>query len=184
MVDQNINILKANDERDKLIVRLKEIKDKFNDVVREKAELQQELISSEEEKLKVSKALIELQIENVNLQQQIQEQSFEINQKLMHTENELLEKNVNTEASSKAIKELQDQLAAALEDKQAVEMEFIALKKNFYNLRDDLDRERVRVESVHQEMENFVKDPNVKSAPQLQHQITPPRVDNRNEKKL
>lgn len=39
MVDQNINILKANDERDKLIVRLKEIKDKFNDVVREKAEL-------------------------------------------------------------------------------------------------------------------------------------------------
>ena len=40
MVDQNINILKANDERDKLIVRLKEIKDKFNDVVREKAELQ------------------------------------------------------------------------------------------------------------------------------------------------
>jgi hypothetical protein len=39
MVDQNIGILKATDDRDKLIVRLKEIKERFNDVVKEKAEL-------------------------------------------------------------------------------------------------------------------------------------------------
>ena len=41
-------------------MRLNEIKNKFNDIVKSKAELQQELINSEEEKLKVSKALIEL----------------------------------------------------------------------------------------------------------------------------
>ena len=36
------------------------MKAKFNDLVKSKADLQAELIQSEEEKLKVSKALIEL----------------------------------------------------------------------------------------------------------------------------
>ena len=48
-------------------------------MVKEKAELQDELINSEEQKLKVSKALIELQIENVHLQEQLQNQNFEHN---------------------------------------------------------------------------------------------------------
>ena len=36
------------------------MREKFNDIVRQKAELQSELIRSEEEKLEVSKALVEL----------------------------------------------------------------------------------------------------------------------------
>ena len=48
------------------------MKQKFNDLVKSKAELQEELITSEEEKLKVSKALIELQIENTELNEQMQ----------------------------------------------------------------------------------------------------------------
>lgn len=55
---------------------------------------------SEEEKLKISKALIELQIENTSLNEMIQSQTFEVNQKLLHAENDLLEKNVNEERSS------------------------------------------------------------------------------------
>lgn len=55
-----------------MIVRMSEIKNRFNDMVREKAELQNELITSEEEKLKVSMALIELQIENTGLNEMIQ----------------------------------------------------------------------------------------------------------------
>ena len=43
------------------------MKAKFNDLVKTKADLQQDLIYSEEEKLKVSKALIELQIENTKI---------------------------------------------------------------------------------------------------------------------
>lgn len=71
--------MKSNDEKDKLIVRLNEMKGRFNDMVREKAELQHELIISEEEKLKISKALIELQIENTSLNEMIQNQTFEVN---------------------------------------------------------------------------------------------------------
>ena len=47
------------------------MKGKFNELVQSKADLQAELIQSEEEKLKVSKALIELQIENTRLQEML-----------------------------------------------------------------------------------------------------------------
>lgn len=71
IIDSNIYKLKTDDDIGKLVTRLTEMKNKFNELVRAKAELQQELINSEEEKLKVSKALIELQIENMSLTEQI-----------------------------------------------------------------------------------------------------------------
>lgn len=47
--------------------KLSTMREKFNEIVKEKAELRQELIKSEEEKLEVSKTLVELQIENTRL---------------------------------------------------------------------------------------------------------------------
>ena len=47
------------------------MKNLFNDIVKDKASLQKELIQSEEEKLKVSKALIDLQIENTKLNEKL-----------------------------------------------------------------------------------------------------------------
>lgn len=41
-----------------------EIKSRYNIIVKEKSLIQEELIKSEEEKLKISKALIELKIRN------------------------------------------------------------------------------------------------------------------------
>ena len=67
------------------------MKAKFNDLVKTKADLQQDLICSEEEKLKVSKALIELQIENTRINETLHNQTFDVNTKLMYAENDLLE---------------------------------------------------------------------------------------------
>jgi hypothetical protein len=43
------------------------MREKYNQLIRDKGDLQSELIKSEEEKLEVSKALVELQIENTRL---------------------------------------------------------------------------------------------------------------------
>lgn len=75
-------------------------------MVKSKADLQSELIDSEEEKLKVSKALIELQIENTKLQEIVANSSYDVNTKLMHAENDLLELNIKEERAAKAISEL------------------------------------------------------------------------------
>jgi len=91
LIDQNITTMKGSEERDRLIQRLADMKAKFNDLVKTKADLQQDLINSEEEKLKVSKALIELQIENTRINETLHNQTFDVNTKLMHAENDLLE---------------------------------------------------------------------------------------------
>ena len=67
MIQHNISTLKSGDEKDKVIQKMVDMKNRFNEVVKSKADLQQELINSEEEKLKISKALIELQIINANM---------------------------------------------------------------------------------------------------------------------
>lgn len=45
------------------------MRDKFNEMIEEKAQMQSNLIDSEEEKLKISKAIIELQIEYSRLEE-------------------------------------------------------------------------------------------------------------------
>jgi len=82
---------------------MQEMKAKFNELVQSKAELQAELITSEEEKLKVSKALIELQIENTRLQEAVQNGQFDTSAKMLHAENDMLELNLREERATKAI---------------------------------------------------------------------------------
>lgn len=60
--------------------------------------------------------------------------NFEVNTKLLYAENDLLELNLKEERAAKAIQELQDKLREALDDKREIEIEFVALKKNFLNL--------------------------------------------------
>ena len=103
LIEENLERIKYTEEKQKLIARMQEMKGKFNDLVQSKADLQSELISSEEEKLKVSKALIELQIENTRLQEIISNGQFDINTKLLHAENDMLEFNLKEERAAKAI---------------------------------------------------------------------------------
>ena len=60
LIDQNITVMKYRDEKERLVDKMQEIKTKYNEMIQNKSDLQSDLIMSEEEKLKVSKALIEL----------------------------------------------------------------------------------------------------------------------------
>lgn len=50
-----------------MAAKLTEMREKHNSLLKEKADMQSELIWSEEEKLEISKSYVELQIENANL---------------------------------------------------------------------------------------------------------------------
>ena len=127
-------------------------------MVKSKADLQGELIKSEEEKLKVSKALVELQIENTKLQEIIQNDKFENNSKLLHAENDVLESNIKEERAAQAIQDLQDKLRETLDEKKEIEIEFVALKKNFINLQSEIDAERAKNDNLGLELINLVNE--------------------------
>ena len=62
------------------------------------------------------------------------------------------------ERAAKAISELQDRLAEARNDKKDMEIEFIALKKNYYQIKQDLDQEKLKNENVAVELINLVNE--------------------------
>ena len=62
------------------------------------------------------------------------------------------------ERAAKAISELQDRLAEARNDKKDMEIEFIALKKNYYQMKQDLDQEKLKNENVAVELINLVNE--------------------------
>jgi hypothetical protein len=64
------------------------------------------LIKSEEDKLEVSKALVELQIENTRLMEIIQNEKYEMNNKLLNAESDLLTINVREEKALRTVQEL------------------------------------------------------------------------------
>ena len=156
LIEENLERMRFTDDKGKLVSRMQEMKGKFNDLVQSKADLQAELIQSEEEKLKVSKALIELQIENTRMQEMISNGQFDISAKLLHAENDMLELNLKEERAAKAIQELQDKLREALDEKKEIEIEFVALKKNYLNLQQDLDQQKVKNENIGVELVNLV----------------------------
>ena len=111
---------------------MSEMKKRYNEQVAAKANLQEDLIAAEEEKLKVSKALIDLQIENTKLNEQMMNSNQKINTDLLHAQEELQDQNIKEQRAAKAIQELQDKLVEARNDRQDFEIELIALKKNYW----------------------------------------------------
>lgn len=83
---------------------------------------------------------------------------FEVNSKLLHAENDMLEFNLKEERAAKAIQELQDKLREALDDKKEIEIEFVALKKNYLNLQQDLEQERSKNDNMGLEFVNLVNE--------------------------
>ena len=106
MIDDNMEKLRSLDEKQKIAQKLSEIREKYNDLVKSKADLQNELIKSEEEKLEISKALVELQIENTRLLEVLQNEKYDANNRLLNAENDIINAGVKEESAMKAIREL------------------------------------------------------------------------------
>jgi len=75
---------------------LSELRVKYNTLVQTKANLQEELIRIEEDKLDISKALVELQIENTKLMEMISNKKFEFNADRLPGESEVVAARMKT----------------------------------------------------------------------------------------
>lgn len=158
LLEENLQRVNDANEKQALTQKLVQLRDRFNDLVKSKADLQGELIASEEEKLQISKSLVELQIENTKLMEIIQNEKYDANNKIVDQEAEILQLNVREEQAMEAVQELQDKLVSALEDKKELEIEFVAIKKNFLNTREMLENEKQKNENIRIELINTVNE--------------------------
>lgn len=158
LIEDNLDKMRTADEKSRLSGKLAELREKYNQLVKSKSDLQAELIKSEEEKLEISKALVELQIENTKIMEMLQSEKYDANNKLINAEGDILTMNMKEEQLLKQIAELQDSIRDLAQDKRDIEIEFVALKKNFINCNSDLEQEKRKNENIGIELINVVNE--------------------------
>jgi hypothetical protein len=154
--DNNLEKLKFIEQRSQLAERIKELKESYNLIVKEKVDLVSQLIDSQEENIIISKALIEMKIENNQLVQKREMNEVDIKDKVLYAESQVLEANIEKEKALKAINEMQSKDRKILEDKRELEIEFVALKKNYLQVKDELKLANETNETLSLEILNIV----------------------------
>jgi len=76
----------------------------------------------------------------------------------MNAEDDLLTSNVKEERAAKAIAELNELLAEARNERKDLEIEYITVKKNYFQVSKQLDQEKSKSESMSVELINLVNE--------------------------
>ena len=152
----NMDKLRFNDDKMMLGENVRGIKEAYNKLIKDKAELQQQLIQSEEEKLIAGKEVIELKIKIAEIQEGSADNKFSISAKLLQAERELKNASKREEKSMVEIHEAQEKQRKAIADKSEIEMEFISLKKNYLELSKKFSEEKAQTEKLSSELVNLL----------------------------
>ena len=89
---------------------MQEFRKKYNELVNSKASLQEQLLKSEEEKLRISKALVDLQIENNDLVERSEADKYELVTKLLNAENDILEMEMKEQKKVRSTEDLETKI--------------------------------------------------------------------------
>eukprot|EP00050_Salpingoeca_kvevrii_P015380 m.46271 g.46271 ORF g.46271 m.46271 type:complete len:904 (+) comp6294_c0_seq2:1661-4372(+) len=156
LVNANLDKMRLQEDNDKLYAKLLEVREKYNRLIGEKTDISTGLISSEEERLKVSKNLVDLQIENNKIREEAEAKAFEQVNKILTLENELLELQLRADKLTTENEELKSVLLALEEEKRDLTDEYKTLKTNYLNLTNEHRSSVAKNEELGVELLNLV----------------------------
>lgn len=148
--------LVLKDQNERLQLRLDRLQNKFGDVANTKTDLSQQLLLSEEEKLKVSQSLVDLQIENNKIREEAEAAKFELTNKIILLENQILESEAEREKSKKSATYSKERLEELEKDRKDLADEYVVLKTNYLALTKEHQKELSRNEELAIELLNLV----------------------------
>ena len=94
-------------------------------------------------------------MENTKLLNTLQEQKFEKGNRILNQEDELLQLQIKEEKTLTLVHQLREKLKLVIDDKKDLETEFLVLKKNYIEMGNELDREKLKVENLGLELINL-----------------------------
>lgn len=156
IIDDERVRLNLLEEREQLREKIMQLNSRVNQLLADKAQLQQERILAEEERLKVSKVLVDLQIENTSLLEAATDKEFQLENKLLQQENDVMELEMAAQSKQKRIDQLEKERRADLQLIQDLKNELSAVRNNYTSVLSDLDSEKARCEELSVELLNLV----------------------------
>jgi coiled-coil domain-containing protein 78 len=159
-VRDKLEIIKLREDNKTVYAKLQEFRKRYNELVNSKAGLQEQLLKSEEEKLRVSKALVDLQIENNDLVERSEADKYELVTKLLNAENDILEMEMKEQKKVQSTDDLESKIKSLTKEKKDLAMEFVTLKNNFVNLNKEYKAELAKNEELGVELLTLVNQKN------------------------
>ncbi|XP_048176574.1 coiled-coil domain-containing protein 78 isoform X3 [Corvus hawaiiensis] len=116
------------------------------------------MVLSEEEKLKISKDLVDLQIETNKMKERYETENFELKNTLQALESRVQELELCSARVTEERDSLRERLQVLESSRQQLVEEFIILKSNYLALGRELDQEVMRNEELTQELLSLAKE--------------------------
>uniref|UniRef100_A0A4W3I1I1 Kinesin motor domain-containing protein n=1 Tax=Callorhinchus milii TaxID=7868 RepID=A0A4W3I1I1_CALMI len=133
------------DKNERLYHKLGELQETMAQMAGSKADLSSKLVFSEEEKLKISKDLIDLQIETNKMREKYEAENFELKNKILILENRAVELEIQKDRSSRELEMGEDRLQAMEKTRKELADEYVVLKSNYLALSKEHEKEAEEV---------------------------------------
>ncbi|XP_068099682.1 coiled-coil domain-containing protein 78 [Hyperolius riggenbachi] len=149
--------IQLQDRNERLYAKLNEMQDKMGKLAGSKTDLSSRLVFSEEEKLKISKELIELQIETNKIREHYEAETFELKNTVLALENRLMSLELQKEKLTGEHEAVKERLRAVETNRKELADEYIVLKSNYLALSKEHEREVAKNDELSMELLNLAK---------------------------
>jgi len=157
VLEEEIGRVKALEEKRFLQGKVEELKEKYKNTVVAQAETQKSMIVSEEERLKLSQALVTMQIRMITMQNDLSEQQYQDTAKIVTFEQDLVDLTTQVKRKTDELASMEEKLNKTEKDRKAIEMELITSRNNWQNAQSELEMKELKNEESRAEMEKFME---------------------------
>uniref|UniRef100_A0A8C4V862 Coiled-coil domain containing 78 n=1 Tax=Falco tinnunculus TaxID=100819 RepID=A0A8C4V862_FALTI len=137
------------------LYQLEDLQKEMEKLAGSETDLSARMVFSEEEKLKISKDLIDLQIETNKMKEQYETENFELKNMILSLENRVLELELCSKKVTGERNALQERLCVLETSWKEMTDEYITLKSNYLALGKELDQEVMKNEELSLELLNL-----------------------------
>ncbi|XP_014811149.1 PREDICTED: coiled-coil domain-containing protein 78 [Calidris pugnax] len=142
-------------DRSERLYRLGDLQERTGKLAGSKPDSSARMGLSEEEKLKISKELIDLQIETNKMKERYETENFQLKNMILALENRVQELELCSQRVTGERDALRERLQALETSRKELADEYIILKSNYLALGKELDQEVVKNEELSQELLNL-----------------------------
>ncbi|KAM8961892.1 coiled-coil domain-containing protein 78 isoform 1-T1 [Pelodytes ibericus] len=150
--NENVQLL---DRNERMYAKMNELQEKLGKLAGSKTDLSSKLVLSEEEKLKISKELIELQIETNKIREHYEAETFELKNTILTLENRLTSVELSREKLSGEHMAVKERLHSVETNRKELADEYIVLKSNYMALSKEHEREVAKNDELSIELLNM-----------------------------
>ncbi|XP_073259569.1 coiled-coil domain-containing protein 78-like [Porites lutea] len=145
LTQENFQLQEKNEQ---LYTRLEEMQTRYSELMNSKTQLSSKLITSEEEKLRISKTLVDVQLENNRIQEDAEATNFDLGNKVLALENNVMELQMFLDNTQADLATAREQLDSMETEHKELANEYIALKTSHVQLTADYQKEVAKNEEL------------------------------------